>query len=146
MSNLRIFKLKAPMNIEQYTVAPIPCKASQRCPQETPTNGQQYQCSLPPTGARHEVCLPGTVERWRSGRAWHSVVSGRNLEGAGRNLNGQPDNDLFSLVCCPVAIVRVFKFWLTDAGDSRRHTAALAIGQSGQAVVIRDFERRDQYD
>ena len=106
------------MNIEQYTVAPIPCKASQRCPQEAPTNDQQFQCSLLPTGARHEVCLPGTVERWRSGRAWHSVVSGRNLEGAGRNLNGQPDNDLFSLVCCPVAIVRVFKFWLTDAAFS----------------------------
>lgn len=101
------------MNIEQYTVAPIPCKASQRCPQEAPTNDQQYQYSLLPTGARHEVCLPGTVERWRSRRAWHSVVSGRIHGGAGRNLNSQPDNDLFSLVRCPVAIVRVFKFRLT---------------------------------
>lgn len=32
MSIFKIFKLKAPVNIEQYTVAPIPCKVSQRCP------------------------------------------------------------------------------------------------------------------
>ena len=56
------------------------------------------------------------------GTRWSLVGS---LREPGRNHGGQPGNDLFSLVCYPVAIVRVFKFWLTAAYLPSRFAIAL---------------------
>jgi len=140
--------VKAPVTIEQYTAAPGPCKVASAVPFRGHRLTRETVSMVAPSywsqtlrsaywGRLSVGDLVALGTRW-------SLVG--PLREPGRNLDGQPDNDLFSLVCCPVAIVRVFKFWLTGARDFRRHTTALAKGQSGQTVAVRDFERRDQYD
>ncbi len=135
--------VKAPVTIEQYTAAPGPCKVASAVPFRGHRLTRETVSMVAPSywsqtlrsaywGRLSVGDLVALGTRW-------SLVG--PLREPGRNLDGQPDNDLFSLVCCPVAIVRVFKFWLTTGyfpsrlamafrapSGSRRYRASSAFG------------------
>ena len=74
------------------------------------------------------------------GTRWSLVGS---LREPGRNLDGQPDNDLFSLVRCPVAIVRVFKFRLTTVlGLQALFATAGSVTVRGASLTVRPGSKR----